>query len=83
MWVLLFTNVVVFCITVDDVIFLSTSFLLLALAGLEFCIGFVITVLFKNILSSLELNSQYKNIQTNKNNVSYGLIGLNSLIKGF
>jgi len=83
MWVLLFTNVVVFCITVDDVIFLSTSFLLLALAGLDFCIGFVITVLFKNILSSLELNSQYKNIQTNKNNVSYGLIGLNSLIKGF
>lgn len=41
----------------DDLIITSTSFFLLALAGLEFCIGFVITIFFRNFKKSLDLDN--------------------------
>ncbi len=40
----------------DDLILTSTSFFLLALAGLEFCIGFIITIFFRNFKKSFDLD---------------------------
>jgi len=42
--------------TNDDLILTSTSFFLLALAGLEFCVGFLIVVLYRNFKKSFDLD---------------------------
>lgn len=47
-WVILYSYVIVVGITNDDLIMITTSFFLLALAGLEFCLGFIITIFFRN-----------------------------------
>lgn len=41
----------------DDLTLTSTTFFLLALAGLEFCIGFIITILFRTFKKSFNLDS--------------------------
>ena len=41
----------------DDLILTSTSFFLLALAGLEFCIGFVLVIFYRNFKKSFDLDS--------------------------
>ena len=57
MWVVLYSYTTVVGTINDDLIITSTSFFLLALAGLEFCIGFVITIFFRNFKKSLDLDS--------------------------
>ena len=51
----------------DDLILTSTSFFLLALAGLEFCIGFIITIFFRNFKKSLDLDLDVVSSNNNKN----------------
>ena len=41
----------------DDLVLTSTSFFLLALAGLEFCIGFLISVFYRNFKKSFDLDN--------------------------
>ena len=57
MWVVLYTYVSVVGTINDDLILTSTSFFLLALAGLEFCIGFIITIFFRNFKKSFDMDS--------------------------
>lgn len=78
MWVVLYTYVSVVGTINDDLILTSTTFFLLALAGLEFCIGFIITILFRNFKKSFNLdqinfseNFQKKNISINRYIWSY------------
>ena len=63
-WVLLYSFSVISGVIVDDCILISTSFFLLALAGLEFCIGFIITIFFRSLKKSLEL--EHFNFNPNK-----------------
>lgn len=77
-WVVLYTYVTVAGTLNDDLILTSTSFFLLALAGLEFCIGFIIVILFRNFkksfnLDNFELSENFlkKNISINRYVWSY------------
>jgi hypothetical protein len=76
--VVLYTYVSIVGTINDDLVLTSTSFFLLALAGLEFCIGFIITILFRNFKKSFNLdqsnsseNFQKKNISINRYVWSY------------
>ena len=53
--------------TNDDLVMLTTSFFLLALAGLEFCLGFIITIFFRNFKKTFNINIGAKNIDNKKN----------------
>ena len=56
-WVILYTYTTVAGTINDDLVLTSTSFFLLALAGLEFCIGFIITIFFRNFKKSFDLDN--------------------------
>lgn len=80
MWVILYVYVSIVGTINDDLILSSTTFFLLALAGLEFCIGFVIIIFFRNFKKSFSLdklgfseNKQKKNISINRYIWSYNL----------
>jgi len=72
-WVILYSCAVIVGVTNDDLIMVTTSFLLLALAGLEFCLGFIITIFFRNFKKtfntgiSIKNNGNLKNKGTNLN----------------
>ena len=55
-WVVLYSYTTVVGTINDDLVLTSTSFFLLALAGLEFCIGFIITIFFRNFKKSFDLD---------------------------
>ena len=55
-WVLLYIISIYLGILNDDINLLSTSFLLLALAGLEFSFGLLIIILFKNNKINYDFN---------------------------
>ena len=70
-WVLLFILSILFGSLVDDINLYSLSFFLLAFASLEFSIGILILVLFKNfkidfILFKNTKDSIFTNINQNK-----------------
>lgn len=66
-WVVLYGYTAVTGVINDDLILTSTSFFLLALAGLEFCIGFLIIVFYKNFKKSFDLDT-FKSV-TSKNSL--------------
>ena len=66
-WVILYCYTTITGTINDDIILTSTSFFLLALAGLEFCIGFIITIFYRNFKKSFDLDT-FKNL-SNKNTV--------------
>lgn len=73
LWVVLYSITTVIGIQNDDLLITTTSVFLLALAGLEFCFGFLITIFFKNLKKSFnicggKINLQKK--QTNRNNLN-------------
>lgn len=47
----------------DDIIFLGLTFIFLGLAGLEFSIGLLILILFKNLNASLTFHLNETNYQ--------------------
>lgn len=55
-WVVLYGYTIIIGVINDDLILTSTSFFLLALAGLEFCVGFLIVVLYRNFKKSFDLD---------------------------
>lgn len=65
-----------YCLTIflgsinDDISLLSTSFFILAFAGVEFSFGFLLVIMFKNFNFSFLLNEDFKiwNQLTNKKN---------------
>ena len=57
MWVVLYSYTTITGTINDDMILSSTSFFLLALAGLEFCIGFIIVIFFRNFKKSFTLDN--------------------------
>ena len=59
MWVILYSYGSIIGNINDDLVLTSTSFFLLALAGLEFCIGFIITIFFRSFKKSLDLNNTH------------------------
>ena len=76
-WVLLYIITIFYGTLTDDINLYSLSFFLLALAGLEFSIGILLLVLFKNyridfifsnneVLNNQTLNSQNKPFFFNK-----------------
>jgi len=65
-WVVLYGYTTVTGTINDDLILTSTSFFLLALAGLEFCVGFLIVVLYRNFKKTFDLD-YYNNTTTRKN----------------
>lgn len=72
-WVLLYSYTILSGIFNDDLTLTTTSFFLLALAGLEFCIGFIIIIYFKNFKKSFDLDffiTKNQNKKINLNNVN-------------
>lgn len=77
-WVILYGYTTVTGTINDDLVLTSTSFFLLALAGLEFCVGFLIIIFYRNFKKTFELNNHnninrgaLKNISTNRYVWSY------------
>ena len=68
MWVVLYSYTTITGTINDDMILTSTSFFLLALAGLEFCIGFIIVIFFRNFKKSFNLDnvSNYTTLNKSK-----------------
>lgn len=68
-WVVLYGYTAIVGTINDDIILTSTSFFLLALAGLEFCVGFIIIIFFRNFKKSFGLDNldNYTNIYKIKN----------------
>ena len=60
-WIILYCFTALLCGCNDDILLLCTTFFLLALAGLEFSLGFLLIILFKNINKTLNLDSRKKN----------------------
>ena len=69
-WVVLYSYTTIVGTINDDLVLTSTSFFLLALAGLEFCIGFIVTIFYRNFKKSFELavtnNTKNTNIPTSR-----------------
>ncbi len=66
-WITLYTYTILCGGINDDLNLISTSFFIIGLAGLEFSIGILLLILFKNINKSLNLlNDEY-----NYNDVSF------------
>ena len=55
-WVVLYAYTTIIGTINDDLTLTSTSFFLLSLAGLEFCIGFIITIFYRNFKKSFDLD---------------------------
>ena len=68
-WVVLYSYTTVTGTINDDLVLTSTSFFLLALAGLEFCIGFIISIFYRNFKKSFDLDnfSESTKLNTTKN----------------
>ena len=64
-WVVLYSYTTITGTINDDLVLTSTSFFLLALAGLEFCIGFLISVFYRNFKKSFDLDNFNKNTKLN------------------
>lgn len=72
-WVVLYVYVVVCGVLNDELTLITTSFLLLALAGLEFCLGFLLTIYFRNFKKTFNLfffEDLNKNKKININNTN-------------
>jgi hypothetical protein len=57
----MYCYIIIVGITNDDLILISTSFFVMALAGLEFCIGFVLTIFFRNFKKTFNLSNKESN----------------------
>lgn len=60
-WVVLYCCIIIIGVINDDMILVSTSFFIMALAGLEFCIGFILSVYFRNFKKTFSLFNVKKN----------------------
>lgn len=69
-WVILYCYVATSGVINDDLVLLSTTFLLLALAGLEFCVGFIISICFRTFKKSFDLFFKEESKQNNHNNLN-------------
>lgn len=77
-WLLLYVITIYYGIIFSDLTLLTFSFFILGFSGLEFSIGILIAILFKNLNESLNIelnnkkNNQYtffKKIKNNKNSI--------------
>lgn len=66
-WIILYCYVLLESAINDDLNLLSTSIFILGLAGLEYSVGILLLMLFKNLNNTLELNNVNK--KQNKNNI--------------
>ena len=78
-WVILYSYTTIVGTINDDLILTSTSFFLLALAGLEFCIGFIITIFFRSFKKSLNLDFD-KNLDNNNISVNRYIWSYNNVL---
>ena len=69
LWVVIYCCIIITGITNDDLVLISTSFLIMALAGLEFCIGFILSIFFRNFKKTFTIDNKYS-----KNNLNIGFI---------
>jgi hypothetical protein len=78
-WIILYNLSCYFGVYNDDLNLISTTFLLLALAGLEFVIGLLIINIFKNFNINLNFVDNYKDTQYT-NNLTFKKLYLNKFI---
>nr|YP_010411972.1 NADH dehydrogenase subunit 4L [Tetrahymena rostrata]QBI37941.1 Ymf58 [Tetrahymena rostrata]URP31132.1 NADH dehydrogenase subunit 4L [Tetrahymena rostrata] len=60
-WLVLYTLSVLLGSIYCDITLLSTSFFILGVAGLEFSLGILISILYKNLNESLNIDANNKN----------------------
>lgn len=66
-WIILFCYSILESSLNDDLNLISTSIFILGLAGLEYSIGILLSILFKNINNSIEFN--FLNKKHDKSNI--------------
>ena len=59
-WIILYCFSVLLCAINDDILLLCTTFFLLALAGLEFSLGFLLIIAFKSNNKTIDFESKKK-----------------------
>lgn len=69
-WIFSYTYFLVTGTVNDDLTLLSTSILILGLAGLEFSIGLILIVLFKNTFKTIVFKKKNWNLQQNNKKLS-------------
>lgn len=62
LWIVLYCMTIFFACKNDDILNLSLSFFFLGLAGMEFCVGLLILIIFKKFNFSLFLNENENNL---------------------
>jgi NADH:ubiquinone oxidoreductase subunit K len=72
-WIVLYCYILLEGSLNDDLNLLSTSIFILGLAGLEYSIGILLLMLFKNLNSTLDLNN------LNKTNNKTNIFNINNL----
>jgi len=63
-WLTLYCLSILIGVTNDDLILFSLSFFILALAGLEFSVGFLLIILFRYFYKTLDFLDTETNIKT-------------------
>lgn len=67
-WITLYVLSILIGVTNDDLILFSLSFFILALASLEFCIGFLLVILFRYFFKTIDFGDVNKKNNNLKNN---------------
>nr|YP_004841732.1 Ymf58 [Ichthyophthirius multifiliis]AEL89274.1 Ymf58 [Ichthyophthirius multifiliis] len=62
-WILIYTLSVYIGIIYSDILIISITFFILCFSGIEFSIGIILSILYKNLNESLNLNSSLKSEQ--------------------
>ena len=72
-WIVLYCYVLIQGSINDDIVLLSTSIFILGLAGLEYSVGILLLLIFKNINKTMNLNdnNEKKNFNINNTNNLY------------
>ena len=73
-WIIIYIYTIFLGITIDDITLFSTSFFILAFAGLEFSIGLLLVFLFRNFtkkINDFELTKNTYSLNLKTNNKLY------------
>lgn len=73
-WVIIYIYTLFLGILIDDITLFSTSFFILAFAGLEFSVGLLLVFLFRNFtkkISDIELTKNITNLNLKTSNKLY------------
>lgn len=79
-WILLYCLSIAIGVLNDDLLLFSLSFFILALAGLEFCFGFLLIIFFRYLYKTLDFVETETNFKNKNVNFAHTFIKKYSLL---